>query len=98
MQHQMILLEEGFAALAHMRPERTAAVRMATMVLQQAVLRCESFPAAGAEVGLRLLLRRDRQNDRLCLGLLLLLLLLLCLLLLHLLLLHLLHLNLGLRR
>lgn len=86
-QHQVVLLEERFAALADVRPDGAAAVRVASVVQQQTVLSGESFAAVAAVVGLGFGLGHD--DGLLVLDLLLLLLDLLGLLLLLLLLDHL---------
>lgn len=84
MKHQMVLLEERFAAFTDMRTQSTATVRMTAMVLQQTMLRRETFATAGTEMSFWFLLWCDwhgSYNGRLLLRLLLLLLLLLGLLL-----------------
>lgn len=50
MQHQMILLEECFTTFAHMRTQCTAAIRMAAIMLQNAMFGSKSFAATGTEV------------------------------------------------
>lgn len=80
MQHEVVLLEEGLTTLAHVRSYGTAAVRMASVVKEEAVFGGEAFATVTTVVGLGLglghddgLLMLDLLLDLLLLGLLLLL-------------------------
>lgn len=53
-QHEVVLLEERLSALAHMRAHRALALGVSPRVLQQPVLRGESFAAVLTEVRLGL--------------------------------------------
>lgn len=68
----MVLLEEGLAAFTNMRTQRAAAVRMATIMLQNAMFGRKSFATIWTEVGFRFLLGTSHNDILLLLNLLLL--------------------------